>query len=49
MDITLIHQIEKTRAALLELSSMLHDYPDKQEEARGAADILSDWIENLHA
>jgi len=40
-------QMTRTRIELLNLGDLLTDYPDKQVEAYGAAEMLEDWEERL--
>jgi len=39
--------MRKTKAEMLVLAKMLSEYPDKQAEANGAAEILTNWMENI--
>lgn len=43
----IVAQMKRTRAELIILANMLHEYPDKAREARSAAKIVKNWIEGV--
>ena len=43
----IIVQMERTIVELIILSDMMREYPEKAQEAKGAANIIRNWIEDI--